>query len=74
MEGNNDMPSASASETQPLGETGEEEEMPDPTAIFGNDECNGIMRTLPPQVLSKYINKVLCLSSLSLTSIVEQYG
>ena len=40
MEDNNDMPSASTSETQPIGETGKE--IPDLMAIFGNDDINGI--------------------------------
>ena len=40
MEDNNDMPSASTSETQPVGETGEE--ISDLTAIFGDDDSNDI--------------------------------
>ena len=46
------MPSVSASETQPLGEIGEESEIPDPMAIFGNEECNGIAHKancIPPK-------------------------
>ena len=52
MEDNNDMPSASASETQPIGEAGEAaaaKEVPDPMAIFGNDDSNNIRQTLPPE-------------------------
>ena len=40
MEDNNDMPSAPTSETQPLGETGEE--ISDLTAIFENDDSSDI--------------------------------
>ena len=40
MEDNNDMSSASTSETQPNGETGEE--ISDLIAIFGNDDSNDI--------------------------------
>ena len=40
MEDNNDMLSASSSETQPIGETGEE--ISDLTAIFGNDGSDDI--------------------------------
>ena len=46
MEGNND------SETQPPGKTGEESEVPDTMAIFGNSECNGIVHkanSIPPK-------------------------
>ena len=39
MEGNNDMSSAPASETQPAGEIVEELEAPGAMAIFGNSEC-----------------------------------
>ena len=74
MEDNNDMPSAS--ETQPIGEIGEEE-IPDPMSIFGNDECNGIsqgglfLQTFRGDI---YIYKVLSLSSLSPASVVGRYG
>ena len=50
MEGNNDMPSASTSETQPIGEIGEESEVP--MGIFRNGECNGIAyktNSIPPK-------------------------
>ena len=40
MEDNNDMPSASTSEAQPIGETGEE--ISDRTPIFGDDDSNDI--------------------------------
>ena len=40
MEDNNDMPSASTSEAQPIGGTGEE--ISDLTAIFGNDDSKDI--------------------------------
>ena len=42
MEGTNDMPSASSSETQPIAEIGEESEVLDTMAIFGSGGCNGI--------------------------------
>ena len=51
MEGNNDMASASTSGTQQIGGAGEAE-VPDPMAIFGNDDSNDIShtrRTLPPK-------------------------
>ena len=65
----------SASEIQPIGETGEE--IPDPMAICGNDDSNDITQCgffLQKLRGDVYINKVLCLSSLSLASIVQQYG
>ena len=43
MEDNNDISSASTSETQPIGETGEE--ISDLTAIFGNDDSNDITQS-----------------------------
>ena len=52
MEGNNDMTRVSALETQPIGEIGEESEIPDPMAMFGNDECNVIAHkanSIPPK-------------------------
>ena len=52
MEDNNDMPSASASETQPIGETGEAAGIPDHMATFGDNDINDIThtrRTLPPR-------------------------
>ena len=52
MEGNNDMPSVSTSETQPLEEIDEESEISDPMAIFGYDACNGIAHkanSIPPK-------------------------
>ena len=40
MEDNNDMPSASTSKTQPIGETGEE--ISELTPTFGDDDGNDI--------------------------------
>ena len=65
MEDNNDMASAFALQTQPIGETGGEV-----SAIFR--DSNDITQGIPPK--AKYNRKVSYLSSLSLILTVEQYG
>ena len=66
MEDKNDMPSASALETQTIGETGGEV-----SAICG--DRNDIMQG-DSSSKSEVQNKVPYLSSLSLILTVEQYG
>ena len=69
MEDNSNMSGSTTSETDEVGGNGEDVSAATAVVeVFGNDESNDIAD------MDSCINKVLCLSSLSLASIGEQYG
>ena len=71
VEDNSNMSGPTTLETDEVG--GNDEDVAAVVEVFGSDDSNGITRGLYSSK-SVCINKVLCLSSLSLASIVEQYG
>ena len=71
MEDNSSMSGPTTSETDETGGNGET--ISTVVEVFGDDDSNDIMRELDTSK-GLCINIVLCLSSLSLVSIVEQYG
>ena len=71
MEANSNMSGSITSETDEVGGNGENISTAPVVEVFGNDDSNDIAVCALQKLMYKC--KVLCLSSLSLVSVVEQY-